>query len=173
MEMDSRVFPMVIRARIMAADSKYSWLWYSGIRAMLSVPPVTMRVIFSRMNRDQRKDTPEPRATKVSMLGAPCRRDLKPERKKSRLMVMMIRASSICKIPSPMWLWFKKSGTGQFSMLWPMVMYISTKSTPMESFNRRRSFGVSRSRRASSSARKRSVIPERPCPADSFFSSAS
>ena len=38
----SRVLPTVISAGIIAADSKYSWLWYSGIRLILSCPAVIM-----------------------------------------------------------------------------------------------------------------------------------
>ena len=38
----SSILPTVIRAGIMAADSKYSWPWYISIRSPLDAPPAIM-----------------------------------------------------------------------------------------------------------------------------------
>ena len=90
----SSILPMVISAGIMAADSKYSWPWYRSISAMLSAPPVTMPHISKKTKVLQAKDTEEPRATSVSMLGARCIRLPKPLVKNLWLMIITAAASS-------------------------------------------------------------------------------
>ena len=149
-ERASSILPTVMRVTIMAADSKYK----SCISAWACSPSpfCTARVMAKRVTVLYAKDTPEPRATSVSMLGAPCTRPLKPLVKNFWLMSMTITASSSSARPMPTWLPSRKAGRGKPHMAWPMDRYISTSKKPSELTSRRFKTGVSRSRRASSSA---------------------
>ena len=62
--------------------------------AVLS-PAGMLLAIFSRTKRLQPKETEDPMATRVSMLGEPCIRDPKPLVKNFLLMHITTRASSI------------------------------------------------------------------------------
>ena len=94
----------------------------------------------------------EPRATSVSMLGAPWRRPLKPLMKNFWLMTMTMPASSSWTRPMAMWLPSNQWGRGQPHIMCPMEKYISTSRKPSEAMSRRLSLGVSWSARASRSA---------------------
>ena len=122
------------------------------IRSAFAVPSVTSQVIFKRIYSDQPNETPEPRATSVSMFGARCARDLNPEVKNARLIIITIIARSIWMTARPIWLCTRKKGTGHPHILCPIVIYIRTRRKPTESTSRLTSFGVSLSFRASSSA---------------------
>ena len=69
---------------------------------MLLVPVVRRYVILKKTYRDQPNETLEPIATSVSMFGAPCARDLKPDTKKSLLISITTIARSICTVARPM-----------------------------------------------------------------------
>ena len=94
----------------------------------------------------------EPRATSVSMLGAPWMRPLKPLMKNFWLMTMTMPASSSWTRPMATWLPSNQWGRGQPHIMWPMEKYISTSRKPSEAMRRRLSFGVSWSASASRSA---------------------
>ncbi len=75
--------------------------------------------------------------------------------KNFRLIIITTNASSICVSASPRWLCTRNEGSGQFHMLCPIVIYISSTRKITEYFSRFFSFGVSRSFSASSSAASR------------------
>ena len=63
---------------------------------MAALSPAGMLLaIWNRTNRLQRKETEDPMATRVSMFGAPCRREPKPLVKNFLFMHITTRASSI------------------------------------------------------------------------------
>ena len=88
------------------------------------------------------KDAPEPRATSVSILGAPCIREENPEVKNFPLIIITRAASSSSKRPRKTWL-SNTAGAGQCHIIWPMEKYISTSRTGTEKSSRFFSFGVS------------------------------
>ena len=108
-------------------------------------PSAWARVMASSTYTLHRKETPEPRATSVSMFGAPCRTLLKPLIKNFWLMTMMIAARSICTMPTATWLPSKKRGRGQPHIMCPMEKYMSTMRKPREAIRRFFRTGVSRS----------------------------
>ncbi len=107
----------------------------------------------------------EPSATRVSIFGARCQRLLKPLIKNFRLTIMMTVDNSSSMTPIPAIFPSRNFGAGQFHMQTPMLKYMSAKRNPRDHQKRRRSFGVSVSRRASSSSFSR-------CDADVVFSSS-
>ena len=68
-DMASSILPIVISVGIMAADSKYRFIPYF---ITVSCRPSPMaRIMRKSSAREYTKEAPEPRATSVSMLGAP------------------------------------------------------------------------------------------------------
>ena len=100
----------------------------------------------------QAKDAVDPRATRVSMLGAPWNRLLKPLMKNFWLMTMTMPASSSWTRATAMWLPSNQAGRAQPHIMCPIEKYISTSKKPREATRRRRSLGVSWSARASRAA---------------------
>ena len=98
------------------------------------------------------KEAPEPRATRVSMLGALCSSPRKPLMKNFWLMTMMMAASSSWARPMATWFPSKKAGRGQPHIICPMERYIRTAKKPKDASRRRFKTGVSRSFRTSSPA---------------------
>ena len=84
------------------------------------------------------------------MFGARCQRLLKPLMKNFWLMTMTATVSSSCKRPMATWFPWRKAGTGQFHIIWPMEKYMSTARKSREDQRRRFKSGVSWSARASS-----------------------
>ena len=97
LDMASSIFPIVIRVGIMAADSKYRFMPYF-ITVSWSPFPIASIMIKSSA-REYTKDAAEPRATRVSILGAPCLKDPNPDVKNLPFMTMIIRARSISRSP--------------------------------------------------------------------------
>ena len=108
-------------------------------------------IIIKSSTREYPKDAAEPRATSVSMLGAPCLKDPNPDVKNLPLMTMMIRARRSSR--SPRATWFSKiSGTGHPHIMCPMLKYMRTMRKTAEVISLFLSLGVSVSLSASSSA---------------------
>ena len=84
------------------------------------------------------------------MLGAPWSRPLKPLTKNFWLITITAPVSSSCSNPRATGFPWKKAGTGQPPMVWPMEKYISTARKTRELMRRFFSTGVSWSARASS-----------------------
>ena len=74
----------------------------------------------------------EPRATRVSILGALFFRAVKPLMKNFWLMTMMIPASRSCTRPMATWFPWNQAGRGQPNIMWPMEKYMSTARKPRE-----------------------------------------
>ena len=68
---------------------------------MFSSPFVIIPHILKKTKVLQPKAAEEPRATSVSMFGAPCSTDLKPLVKNRLLMIITIAARIICVSESP------------------------------------------------------------------------
>ena len=84
----------------------------------------------------------EPRATSVSMLGAPCEEAL--EAVDEELLVDDhddAGQAAAGRAPMAMWLPSNKSGSGQPHIMCPMEKYISTSRKPSEAMSRRLSTG--------------------------------
>ena len=149
-ERASSILPTVMSVTIMAADSKYRLCIRAWARS--ASPRCTAAVMANSVTVEYRNETPEPRATSVSMFGARWSRPRMPLVKNLWLMSMTIAASSSSSRPIAKWFPSKKAGRGSPSMVCPMETYISTSRKPSELASRRFSTGVSRSRSASSSA---------------------
>ena len=91
---------------------------------------------------EYKKDAPEPSATSVSILGAPCIKDVRPDEKNFPFMIITVSASTSSKHPRKMRS-SKIAGAGKSHIICPIEKYMRITSTGIEKIRRLFSFGVS------------------------------
>ena len=147
LERASNIFPTVISARIMAADSKYSPWSFSMAKAVS--PTCTAAHMAYTSHVLYRKAAAEPMDTSVSILGARWSTPFTPEMKNFWLITMTMADSSSSVRAMDRGLSARNDGSGQCHMVCPMEMYMSRTRNATDDTSRRTITGVSVSAKAS------------------------